>query len=222
MAGQHARDAFFQLSRLEGLHDVVRRAQVHPRLDVGGEAEGGREDDRDVLGLRVRLEARAHLPPLHLGHHDVEQDEVGELCLSDGEPLLAPLRDQRLVAPALEAARDHGEDVLHVVHNEDARLPDRGWRRWRDHRAPPRRRALTIRSASSQSSTSCPGTPPRRSNSSYATCATSPCETAGDAACAVCATLRSTRTLLAISPLLVLRAHARPTLRMLATARSTG
>jgi len=50
---------------------------------------GGDHDDGNVLGGGVVLDRAHHLIPVHPGHHDVEQDEVGRLPRQDVERFLA-------------------------------------------------------------------------------------------------------------------------------------
>ena len=57
--------------------DCARDAQLEAFDDVLGLDLGGQEDDRNVLFPFVGLEMLAGLEPVHLGHHDVQQDQVG-------------------------------------------------------------------------------------------------------------------------------------------------
>ena len=36
------------------------------------------EDNRDIMGYLISLEAPTHLVAIHLRYHDVQQDQVGE------------------------------------------------------------------------------------------------------------------------------------------------
>ena len=79
---------------VDRLADVVDRAMRKPDRFVFGIAEGGQEQDRDLPGRLVRLEAVADLVAVHSRHHDVEQDQVGTRLLDDRERGGAALRDQ--------------------------------------------------------------------------------------------------------------------------------
>ena len=54
-----------------------------------------------------------------LGHHHVEDDEVGVLALSDGEAGVAVARDEDSVTSSFEYGPHGFDDVVVVVHQED-------------------------------------------------------------------------------------------------------
>jgi hypothetical protein len=47
---------------------------------------------RNVVGGRIALEPPAHFEAVHVGHHDVEQDEIAFGALADRERVLAAHR----------------------------------------------------------------------------------------------------------------------------------
>ena len=67
--------------------------------------------------------AAQHFPTVHLGHHHVQQDEVGRLLLECGEPLLGAAGLAHRVALELEVHAHVLADALVVVHDQDER-PD--------------------------------------------------------------------------------------------------
>jgi hypothetical protein len=75
-------------------------------LGPGGEAEhhgiaivkGGDHDDGDGLGSQIALDPAGDLVPVHSGHHDVEQDEVGRLRGHRGDCFFAARRAEQDVA----------------------------------------------------------------------------------------------------------------------------
>jgi hypothetical protein len=79
--GEVGADAGEDFLELEGLGDVVHAAGLEGLHLVAGIAEGTEEDDGDAAEDFVFLEAAAGLVAVHLGHVDVEQDEVGALAL---------------------------------------------------------------------------------------------------------------------------------------------
>jgi hypothetical protein len=85
--GLHARQHH---RRADRLGDVVHPADLEAgrlRFDIG---LGRQEQHRDVGGARVLLEAAADLVAVHLGHHHVEQDDVGRrIGLGDLQRALA-------------------------------------------------------------------------------------------------------------------------------------
>src|SRR5439155_25886381 len=73
----------------ERLADVVDRPFLQPLDAVLGLGPGGQHRHRDVRRLLVHPEQLQDLPPVHLRHHDVEQDQVRLLELGLGEGLVA-------------------------------------------------------------------------------------------------------------------------------------
>ena len=71
--GAHARQ---HLVKLEGLGDVIHPAHGEGVDLVGGGIQRADEDDRDVARLRLGFELLAHLVAGHLGHQDIQQDQV--------------------------------------------------------------------------------------------------------------------------------------------------
>jgi hypothetical protein len=65
-----------QLVGVKGLGHIVHRAEFETAHDVAGLGFGGQEDDRNVSPVRCVLDAAAGLEPVHLRHHDVQQDQV--------------------------------------------------------------------------------------------------------------------------------------------------
>lgn len=68
-------------------------------------------DDRNVLGRGVALDAGRQLVPVHSGHHDVQQNQIGRLPRGEGEKAFLP--------------EDHLQQlsvVALIVHNQHARL----------------------------------------------------------------------------------------------------
>ena len=72
-----------------------------------------------IAALRDRLLDAHHLQPVDLGHHDVEQDQVGQRLARHDERLLAVLGDNDLVAHALEAHAQDLDIVGDVVDDQD-------------------------------------------------------------------------------------------------------
>jgi len=59
------------------LADKIIGTAIDSALDVAELVQGGNHDDGDVAGVGVVLEPPADLESAHLGHHHVEQDQVG-------------------------------------------------------------------------------------------------------------------------------------------------
>ncbi len=76
----------------ERLVNVVDRAHLEPERLLVDRRARGQEDDRDLRGARVTLQATADFVTVHPGHADVEQDEVRLLRpVEHRERLLSPL-----------------------------------------------------------------------------------------------------------------------------------
>jgi hypothetical protein len=88
-AFQKGADAQQQVVLVNRLGDEIVRAGVHGPVDVARLVQGGDHDDADSTGGRVGPEALADFEAADLGHHDVEQDDVGPPVSDLGQRLLA-------------------------------------------------------------------------------------------------------------------------------------
>jgi hypothetical protein len=61
----------------KGLVDVINGAAIEAAGFIFGAGLAGKEDDGNVTGRRIRLEAVADFVTIDARHHDVEKDEVG-------------------------------------------------------------------------------------------------------------------------------------------------
>jgi hypothetical protein len=73
---QHRLDPGHQGRLVDGLGQILVGARLEPGHDVLRVGFGGHQDDRDEGEVAVALEVLADLDAVHLGHHDVEQDQV--------------------------------------------------------------------------------------------------------------------------------------------------
>ena len=76
-APQHGANPREELARVEGLGEVVVRADLEPDHLVHVLALGGQHDDGQGGPLGRRADLAADLEAVHAGQHQVEQDEVG-------------------------------------------------------------------------------------------------------------------------------------------------
>jgi hypothetical protein len=111
-----------QLLRFDGLGDVVGGAGLEALLAVALHRLGGQGDDREVGEARVLADLAGGLVAVHLGHHDVHQDDVDVRVLAEGLDALAAVLgvDDRHAVP-LEHTRD-GENVANVVVDDQHAL----------------------------------------------------------------------------------------------------
>ncbi len=73
-------------SGVDGLGEVAIDAEAETALLI---LDDGEDDDGDVHGGGIVLENGGHIEAIHLGHHDVEDDEAGDLFADEGESLAA-------------------------------------------------------------------------------------------------------------------------------------
>src|SRR5262249_53300247 len=114
----------------EGLVDVHDRARLEALGQRVSASLGGQEDDGDVLEARILLDLAADREPVHLRHHDVEEDEIEDAVFEDLERFRSPGGAGDVEPLLLEDRLLEVQDVLVVVDHED---PLR-------HRVPPRSR----------------------------------------------------------------------------------
>ena len=80
-------DPCFQQHRVKGLGQVVLCPHLDAPRNVAHIVQGRDHDDRDVSQRLIRFEVRQHLEPVHLGHHDIQQDQIRLLCRDPGQRL---------------------------------------------------------------------------------------------------------------------------------------
>ena len=76
LCSQGGEDPRVELRVVEGLGQVVVRADVQTFDSIRDLAPHREHDDRDVARLFVQLEPATHREAVHVAHHDVEQHEV--------------------------------------------------------------------------------------------------------------------------------------------------
>ena len=105
---------------VEGAVDKVGASQVVGPLHMGGGCLGGNHDDRNILDPAVFLHSAEYIKAVHMGHHDVQQDQVDlrAVFLQDGQGPYAVLRLQDVVLLP-QHIRKHGAVDLRVVGDED-------------------------------------------------------------------------------------------------------
>ena len=114
----HARDHFLGLDRLG---DVIRGAEFEPRDLVRHLAERREKDDDGVARRRIALEGAADFEAVELGHHHVEEDEIGVHATGDVKRRPTVLRRQQAIAAPFERAHDQPQVDGTVVDDEDGR-----------------------------------------------------------------------------------------------------
>jgi len=88
------------------LGDVVHCPGLKTGRFIADLAERGDENDRHGLGGRFFLEAPARLQAGQSGHHDIEQDEVGQLIGSELQGFFAVASEEQAIVLVQNLAQD--------------------------------------------------------------------------------------------------------------------
>lgn len=103
-----------------GLVKVVG-AGLEPAVAIGGAVERGDHHDWNVVGGGIGLEAAADLEAVHVGHHDVEQDDVAFGAGTDRQRLVAVRGGHHVEIFGGETGLQQFDVGRDVVDNEDTR-----------------------------------------------------------------------------------------------------
>ena len=125
-------DAREDLVDLERLRDVVSAASLECLDLVRRRAERGQEDDRDLAELFALLETGADLVTVHLGHGDVEEDDLWRVAPRGEQRVTSVRHGPHLVRVLAQHAREQLQVLERVIHDENARASGRC-----GHRIPP-------------------------------------------------------------------------------------
>src|SRR5262249_39291440 len=77
--GDHRRDLLLQIGEVEGFVDVLVGAVQRRGQLVDVLANRRQHHDPDLFEHRILTQRTRNFPAVHLGHHDVEDDQVGPL-----------------------------------------------------------------------------------------------------------------------------------------------
>jgi hypothetical protein len=114
----HARD---QRQFRDRLGKKIVGAGFEPAHLVGRLIERGDHDHRNVVGGRIALEPPAHFEAVHVGHHDVEQDEIAFGALADQERVLAAHRRDHVEILRRQPRFQELDVRGHIVDDQNAR-----------------------------------------------------------------------------------------------------
>ncbi len=109
-------DDFLQLEGLGDVVDPAGREGAHLVLDVVQRAD---EENRDVCGLGIGLQLLADLEAVHLGHADVQQDQVGRGQFDRSQGAWAAGHRAHAVAVLAEDLRQQAQIGGAVVDQKD-------------------------------------------------------------------------------------------------------
>ena len=121
-AAQQRLNPHHQLLEIEGLGQVVVGAGVEAAHLVLGAAQGGEHQDRDARGPLVAPQPLAEGEAIHLGQHQIQQDQVGAVLKGQGLALDAVIGAVHLKATMLQVARHQVAHVAVVFDQQDAGL----------------------------------------------------------------------------------------------------
>jgi hypothetical protein len=114
--GFHACD---KLPGTERLDDIIIRPQCQPRDTVDLFSPGGQHQDGNIGELS---DLSAHLPPVHDGEHQIQDDENGLMPLCQLDSLLAIISDDRFESFSLEIEYHQRGGLLIVLHDQNRTL----------------------------------------------------------------------------------------------------
>ena len=117
---EHVLDAGQQLLVVVGLGQVVVRPALQPPDLVADLALGRDHDHGDLRGRELRPQMVADLESVHVRHHEVQQDQVGQFGTGHLHGLTTVGGGERLVSPLLQQEGEDPPDVWLVVDDEDA------------------------------------------------------------------------------------------------------
>jgi hypothetical protein len=117
-AAQDRLDAAEELAWIEGLGDIVIRAELEPHDAVDILATGGEHDDRY---LRARAQLAAQRQAVFARQHQVEHQQVNMRALHDAAhfPAVGHRGGAKLVL--LQILRQQAPDLTVIVHNQQVR-----------------------------------------------------------------------------------------------------
>ena len=107
----------------ERLREKLGRAELHRLLMLRFLAGCGEDDARQVLQPFVRPNAREHIEPAEVRHHEVEQHEVDvRLALQQVDRFLTVVRERDAKRPLLELHLDDAADVRLIIGDQHVAL----------------------------------------------------------------------------------------------------
>ena len=119
---QHRPDTRQQFRWLEGLGQVVVRADIEAGDPVGRLAFGRQDDDRQVHGCPNALR---DLESIHSRHHHVQDHQIGQLLLNQPQPVNAVVGGEDLIAILRQEKGCHlqaGRIVVNYQYTHETRI----------------------------------------------------------------------------------------------------
>src|SRR5205814_3492172 len=107
------------LGQLERLGNVIDTAGVEACQTVLQIIQGSHEDDGNVLGGCSALEAATDGKAVLFRHHDIEQDEIGQLAFGPPQPLGSAVGDRYSVPLGLQQVQHDAEVRGNIINEQD-------------------------------------------------------------------------------------------------------
>ena len=111
-------DARDKLLRLEGLNDVIVRAELEAEHAVERFALGGKHDDGKIARA---ADFAADLPAVHAGQHDIQQHQMRRVLAEHIDSRIAAIGGFDLVAFFFQIKPHQLHDIRIVVHQKNSR-----------------------------------------------------------------------------------------------------
>jgi len=116
---QHGANAGGQLVRVKRLHKVVVGAELEASDLVFVVVLAGQQDYGDLGALS---QATHNFETRHVGHEDVEHDDIGALLFGDTQGFFAVTGDDYAKSLAGQLELDQAQDACFVVDSENKRI----------------------------------------------------------------------------------------------------
>ena len=108
---------------VDRLGDVVDGTFLDAPLLIVRIIEGGNEYHRNIAGIVIATQDTEHLMAIHIGHHDVEQDEIwpgGQSGVTNGDR--SAVGNPDVHAKTADHFRNGAEVVRHIIDDQYNRL----------------------------------------------------------------------------------------------------
>jgi len=114
-----APDTGAHLDRIKRLGDEIDGAQIDAAGVVSGIVQAGEKDDGQIPGGRFTAQMLADRKAVHLGHHDIEKDQVRAAVASQSQGIGRFGGADELVIGAAERGGQHLQAARFVIDEQD-------------------------------------------------------------------------------------------------------
>ena len=96
----------------------IVRAGVYPQQPVATVGEGGDHQNREVCRFGILSQSSAYFEPVHLRHHQIEQNDVRRAARNFLQSVHSVFRLIHFVAPRFQLVSQQGAVVFFVIHDQ--------------------------------------------------------------------------------------------------------